>query len=238
MRAAAKVAQQGEVNWLLIIPQLKIQQLVRKELREEEAEANRKMAEIAARDAANAASLGFNPGNSWDEFLRSPDAAKVRARLLNNPKATVESARTELAIDQNIIDLAGDEGINAAIDKANRRRQKARPGNRKHPIVQLEILPERRLERELHPKPPKPAEKETWKTKIIKSPIWQETLRWFGMTPAERAAAREEIENALNTETGATARAAANQAEMNVLEETGALEQMDFFGFTWLADGE
>ena len=232
-RAAGKVAQKEDlVDWLSVIPQLKIQQLVRKELREEEAETDRKMAEIAAKDAANAARLGFNPDDDWGKFLGSPDASKVMAKLFKNPKATVKSARTELVESQNIIDRAGDKSVNAAIDKANRRRQEARPGNRKHPIVQLEIIPERRLERELHSKPRKP-KKEDWKTRIANSPAWQEALRWFNMTPAERTAAISEIEDALNTETGAMAQTLINQAEMNVLEETGALEQMDFFGFLW-----
>lgn len=237
-RAVAKITRQEEtVNWLSVISQLKVSQLVARELMEEDAEADSKMAEIAAKDRANAARLGFNTDDNWDKFLGSPDASEVRLKLLNNPKATVESARIELAKQQNIIDLTGDEGVNAAIDKANRRRQKAMPGNRKHPIVQQEIIPERRLERELNPKPRKP-KKENWKTRIANSPVWREALRWFSMTPAERAAARAEIEDAVNTETGAAARAAANQAEWNALEETGALGQMDFFGFTWMADGE
>lgn len=232
------MARQGKlVNWLSVIPQLEIQQLVATELRKEETEADRKMAEIAAKDAANAARLGFNPGDDWDAFLRSADASKVRTKLLNNPKTTVKSARIELIKEQNIIDQAGDKSVDKAIDDANRRRQKARPGNRKHPIVQLEIIPELRLERLLHPKPPKPKE-ESWKTKITNSSVWQEALRWFSMTPAERTAAITEIEDAVNMETGAVARALANQAEMNILEETGALEQMDFSGFIWPTDKE
>lgn len=238
IRAAKRVARQNEtVDWLSVIPQIQISQLVTKELREEEAEAEEKMAEIAAKDAANAALLGFDTGDNWDKFLGSPDASKVRLQLLKNPKATVKSARIGLAKQQNIIDLAADEDVNAAINKANRRRQKSRPGNRKHPIVQLEILPEYRMERLLHPKPPKPAE-ESWKLKIINSRPWQEALRWFSMTPAERAAAKTEIEDAINMETGAVARASANQAEWNALEESGALKQMDFFGYYWPADGE
>lgn len=238
MRAAKKVAGAGKtVDWLSVIPQIQISQLVATELLGEEAEADRKMAEIAARDAANAARLGFNRDDNWDEFLQSPDASKVRLKLLKNPKATVGSARIELAQQQGLIDLAGDESVNSAINQANRRRQKARPGTRKHPIVQLEILPERRMERLLHPKPRKPAE-ESWKLKIIKSPVWQEALRWFGMTPAERSAEIAKIEDAINTETGAVARALANQAEMNILEKTGALKQMDFFGFTWPLDNK
>lgn len=235
-RAAAKIARQEKtVDWLSVIPQIQISQLVARELLKEEAEAERKMAAIAAIDMANAARLGFNTDDGWNEFLHSPDASKVRSKLLNNPKTTVESARTELAEQQNIIDLAGDESVNTAINDANRRRQKARPGNRKHPIVQLEILPERRMERLLHPKPPKPAE-ESWKTRIINSSAWKEAIRWFSMTPAERAAARAEIEDAVNTETGVVARTLANQAEWNELEKTGALKQMDFFGFIWPTD--
>lgn len=237
-RAAAKVARQEKmVNWLSVIPQIQISRLVEKELREEETEADRKMAEITAKDKANAARLGFNPDDNWEEFLRSPDASKVRLKLLNNPKATVESARIELAEQQRIVDLAGDERVNKAISQANLRRQKARPENRKHPIVQREIIPERRMERLLHPKPPKPTE-ESWKTKIINSSAWKEALRWFNMTSAERTAATAEIEDAINTETGAMAQALANQAEWNDLEATGALEQMDFFGFSWPTDGE
>ena len=223
-RAVVEVAQQGDrVDWLSVRPQIEVLWLIRKELLEEEAEADRRMAEITAKDAANAARLGFDMGDGWDKFLRSPDASEVRAKLLNNPGTTVESAR---------IDLADDEDVNAAIDKANRRRQKARPENRKHPIVQLEIIPEIRMERKLHPKPAKP-KKENWKTKITNGPAWQRALRWFGMTPAERVAAIMEIENAINMETGAAAQALANQAEWNALEETGALEQMDFFGYVW-----
>jgi hypothetical protein len=93
------------------------------------------------------------------------------------------------------------------------------------------------MEQLLHPKPRKPAE-ESWKLKIINSTAWREALRWFNMTPAERMAAITEAEDAMNTETGAVARALANQAEWNALEETGALEQMDSYGFRWLADGE
>lgn len=234
----AKVARQGEtINWLSVIPQIQISQLVAKELQEETAEANRKMAQIAAKDKANAARLGFDSGDNWEKFLGSPDASKVRLKLLNNPGATVKSARIELAGQQKIVDLASDESVNAAMDQANSRRQKARPGNREHPIVQREIIPEFRMERLLHPKPPKPAE-ESWKIKIINSPAWQEALRWFKMTPVERKAEMAKAEDAVNTETGAMARALANQAEMNVLEETGVLEQMDFFGFTWPTDEE
>lgn len=235
-QAVAIIARQEEtVNWLLVAPQIEILQLVAKELRKEDAEADRKMAEIAAKDAANAALLGFDTGDNWDKFLGSPDASKVRLQLLKNPKATVKSARIGLAKQQNIIDQAADEDVNTAINEANRHRQKARPGNRKHPIVQLEILPENRMKRLLHPKPPKPAE-ESWKLKIIKSPTWQEALRWFSMTSAERAAAKAEIEDAINMETGTVARAMANQTEWNALEESGALKQMDFFGYYWPVD--
>lgn len=239
IRAAKRVAEQSEtVDWLSVIPQIQISRLAAKELREEEAAAEEKMAEIAAKDRANAARLGFNTNdNKWEMFLRSPDAVKVRSVLLSNPVETVESARIELAEQQEIIDQAGDQSVNAAMDKANRRRQKARPGNRKHPIVQLEILPENRMKRLLHPKPKKPAD-ESWKLKIINSRGWKEALRWFSMSPAERTTAITEIEDAINMETGAVARALANQAEWNTLEETGALEQMDFFGFIWPTDGK
>lgn len=237
IRAAKRVARQSEtVDWLSVIPQIQISQLVAEELREEEAKAEKKMAEIAAKDRDNAARLGFNTNdNKWEMFLRSPDAVKVRSVLLSDPVETVESARIELAKQQEIIDQTSDKSVNTAIDKANRRRQKASPGNRKHPIVQREIIPERRMEKLLHPKPRKPAD-ENWKLKIINSRGWKEALRWFNMAPAERSAEMAKIEDAINTETGAVARAAANQAEWNALEESGALEQMDFFGFSWPTD--
>ena len=86
-RVAAKIARQEKtVNWLSTIPHLKISQLVAIELREEDVAADRKMAEIAVEDAANAARLGFDTSKSWDEFLHSPDASRVRQKLLNDER--------------------------------------------------------------------------------------------------------------------------------------------------------
>lgn len=91
------------------------------------------------------------------------------------------------------------------------------------------------MKRKLNPKPRRPAE-ENWRTKLTADPHWQDAIKWFKMTPAEKAAAEAEIEAKMNTVIGLDAQALANQAGWNELAASGELEQMDFSGFTWPTD--
>jgi len=197
-RAEEKLARQrGRVNFMSVGTQIEVLNLVKRERREEDILADKKMAEIAARDAAN--------------------AAKRELKIL--------------AVQVPIVETCAAAETDIAIDKANRRRQKSRPPNPHHPVYQ-EAKEERRLERAFNPQPRKPAG-EDWREKLTADPHWQDALKWFGMTPEQRAAAEGKIEIAVNTEIGPVAQALAAQAEWDELAASGELEQMDFSGFTW-----
>lgn len=149
------------------------------------------------------------------------DRANAARRELKKLAAQVPAVETGASAETDI-----------AIDKANRRRQTSRPDGWFHLIVQQEIIPERRLERELYPKPRKPAE-ESWRTRLTAGRHWQDAIKWFKMTPAEKTAAEAEISDAVNTEIGVVAVALTAQAEWNELEANGEAKQLDFSGFHW-----
>lgn len=240
-RAAAKVArEEGPVNWLSLGPHLAILRLVKRERQEEEAEAKKKMAKIAALDLANAVKLGFaSVDGDYDAFLHSSDRANVRAMLLENSGITTAAARLKLAEQQAAVDLINDETVNVAIDAANRRRQPRKPEGYHHPLAK-EVRDDRRLRRQIKKAasvgksklPPR----SNWKEKIAAGSAWQEALKWFRMTPVEQAAAEAAIETAVNTEIGLAAQVLVAQAEWDELAASGKLDQMDFFGYVWPTD--
>lgn len=144
-----------------------------------------------------------------EEAAQTDENMRRIAELDRDNMAKLELKK--LAAKVPAVETGASVATDIAIDKANRRRQKSRPGGRLHPIVRQEIIPERRLERELNPKPRKPAE-ESWRTKLTASPHWRDAIKWFRMTPAEKAAAEAEIVTAVNMETGVMAQALASES--------------------------
>jgi len=227
------------LNWNSLNAHLLVIQQEAKIRREREARAAETMRRVAERNAASAKKYG-GP-QVWQRIYAAPTDERQRLMeiITANPELPPDQAMmaavTALRLEEEVEgkrQAALDDETDILINQANRRRQKARPEGRRHPIIRNEILPERRLERKLNPKPNKPA-RENRKQKIINSPAWQRALEWFRMTPEEQVAAEAEIANAVNTEVGYVAQALAAQAEWNDLEESGIAEQLDFSGFLW-----
>ena len=229
-------AKKRNPNWNSLEIQLSVLAEETKIRREREVRATDTMKLVAERDAATAEKYGG--AEAWQEIYQGPD--NEHRRLLQTIKANPElptdqawvAAVTALGLEREAEEkrqAALVDQTDELLKRLNRATQKRQPPNPKHPLYKI-AKKERRLERELNPKPRKQPVGEDWRKKLTAGRHWQDALKWFKMTPAEKAAAEGEIVNAVNTKIGTIAQALAGQAEWNQLEEIGAAAQLDFSG--------